>query len=384
MIEFDARLRAVRDISRQAAEELRAKALAIDADPEAMDVHLDSAVFELFRQSDTPVEFRESVPGGLKLPGGQSLPDRRTCLQNIVGLVETARGDAATVLACPCPGLAGVLMDVLGDRVQQELFFSRLHGGRTWPFFAMTEAGHGSDAGAMESRFVSDGVGGWLLFGGKRFIGNGARGGVGVVFGRTGRSALSIRAGLVELPVRGWSGVRLETVGLRGAFLSELVFDGVPVVGGMLLGGHLPVARRGLWGALKTFNQVRLHVAAAAVGTALAMVECVGVARRGAPGLGLVLARVEAARELVYVAAARMDRDPGRGYVASAAKLGAVRVAVETGRWVARVMGPGGLLEYPLLEKWTRDVCAFEFMDGTSNIQRLHVERGYRTGDADA
>jgi alkylation response protein AidB-like acyl-CoA dehydrogenase len=64
-------------------------------------------------------------------------------------------------------------------------------------------------------------------------------------------------------------------------------------------------------------------------------------------------------------------------------KLAAVEMGVSTGRWVARVMGPGGLLEHPLLEKWTRDVCAFEFMDGTSNMQRLHVERGYQTGDAD-
>ena len=377
MIELDRHLRAVRDFAREQSADLRARALAIDADPEAMEDHFDSPVYATIRQGDTPVEFRESGAGGVPAREG-------SCLETVVAFTETARGDAAAAFACPGPGLAGVMVRLLGDRVQQELFFSRLHGGRTWPFFAMTEAAHGSDAGAMESRFVSDGAGGWLLFGGKRFIGNGARGGVGVVFGRTGRSALSIRAGLVELPVRGWSGVRLETVGLRGAFLSELVFDGVPVVGGMLLGGHLPVARRGLWGALKTFNQVRLHVAAAAVGTALAIVEYVGEHRRGAAGLGLVSARVGAGRELVYEAAARLDRDPGRVYLSSGAKLGAVRMAVETGRWAARVMGPGGLLEHPLLEKWTRDVCAFEFMDGTSNVQRLHVERGYRTGDADA
>jgi alkylation response protein AidB-like acyl-CoA dehydrogenase len=349
-----------------------------------MEEHLNSDVFELLRIGETPAEFRESLPGGVTLPDAASMPDRWSCLMNAVSLVEAARGDLATVLACPAPGLPGVLVDVLGNQAQREVFFRRLHGGRTWPFFAMTEAMHGSDAGAMDTRFEPDGSGGWLLFGSKRFIGNAARGGVGVVFGRTGRSALSIRAALVELPAPGWSGTRLETVGLRGAYLSELVFEGVPVAPEMMLGSHLPVAQRGLWGALKTFNQVRLRVAAGAIGTALAMVDYVGEHRKTAPGLDVAVARAEAAREALYVAAARLDRDPERAYWSSAVKLAAVEMTVATGRWAARAMGPGGLLEHPLLEKWTRDVCAFEFMDGTSNMQRLHVERGYQTGDADA
>jgi alkylation response protein AidB-like acyl-CoA dehydrogenase len=383
MIELDDRLRAVRDASRELAEDLRGRALAIDSDPEAMDEHLNSDVFELLRITETPAEFREALPAGLKLPSGAAMEERGNCLTNAVSLIEAARGDMGTVLACPAPGLPGVLVEVLGDQVQRELFFRRLHGGRTWPFFAMTEPAHGSDAGAMDTRFEPDGAGGWRLFGSKRFIGNAARGGVGVVFGRTGRSAMSIRAALVELPAPGWSGERLDTVGLRGAYLSELVFEGVPVAPEMMLGSHLPVAQRGLWGALKTFNQVRLKVAAGAVGTSLAMVDYVAEHRKTAPGLDVAVARAEAGREALYEAAARLDRNPERPYWSSAVKLAAVQMGVSTGRWAARVMGPGGLLEHPLLEKWTRDVCAFEFMDGTSNMQRLHVERGYQTGDAD-
>ncbi|MEZ0109818.1 alkylation response protein AidB-like acyl-CoA dehydrogenase [Catenulispora sp. EB89] len=378
MIELDDYLRGVRDSAREASADLRSRALAIDADPDAMEAHFDSPVFATIRESDTPAEFRESA-SGFSRP-----PDAGGCLETVVAFTETACGDAATAFACPGPGLAGVMVRLLGDAAQQEVFFRRLHGGRTWPFFAMTEAAHGSDAGAMDTRFEPDGAGGWLLFGSKRYIGNAARGGIGVVFGRTGRSALSIRAALVELPAPGWSGVRLETVGLRGAYLSELTFEGVPVPGEMMLGEHLPVAQRGLWGALKTFNQVRLHVAAAAIGTALAMVEYVGEHRKSAPGLDVAVARAEAGRQALYAAAARLDRNPERAYWSSAVKVTAVEMAIQTGRWAARVMGPGGLLEHPLLEKWTRDVCAFEFMDGTSNMQRLHVQRGYQTGDADA
>ena len=377
MIELDRRLLAVRETAREQSADLRGRALAIDADPEAMEAHFDSPLYATVRRAETPPEFREAGPWPVESTGGSSL-------RTVLAFTEIAYGDAGSALACPAPGLAGVVVRVLGDRAQQELFFRRLHGGRTWPFFAMTEPRHGSDAEAMETRFEPDGSGGWLLYGKKKFVGNAARGGVGVVFGRTGRSAMSIRAALVELPAPGWTGRRLETVGLRGAFLSELEFDGVPVPGEMMLGGHLPATQRGLWGAVKTFNQVRLQVAAAAVGTALAITDYVGEHHKSASGLAVASARALAARESVYEGAVRIDRDPRRGYWSSAVKLGAVRMAIETGRWAQRVLGPGGLLEHPLLEKWTRDVCAFEFMDGTSNIQRLNVERGYRKGDADA
>ena len=331
MIELDDRLRAVRDASRQLAEDLRGRALAIDADPDAMQEHLNSDVFELLRITETPAEFREALPAGLKLPSGAAMEERGNCLTNAVSLIEAARGDMGTVLACPAPGLPGVLVEVLGDQAQRELFFRRLHGGRTWPFFAMTEPAHGSDAGAMDTRFEPDGAGGWLLYGSKKFVGNAARGGVGVVFGRTGRSAMSIRAALVELPAPGWTGERLDTVGLRGAYLSELVFEGVPVAPEMMLGSHLPVAQRGLWGALKTFNQVRLKVAAGAVGTSLAMVDYVAEHRKTAPGLDVAVARAEAAREALYEAAARLDRNPERPYWSSAVKLAAVQMACVDG-----------------------------------------------------
>ncbi len=57
---------------------------------------------------------------------------------------------------------------------------------------------------------------------------------------------------------------------------------------------------------------------------------------------------------------------------------------MDTARWAAAALGPAGLLEHPLLEKWTRDACAFEFMEGPGNVQRLHVARGYQNGDANA
>jgi alkylation response protein AidB-like acyl-CoA dehydrogenase len=382
MIEFTERLRIVRGLTSEVAADLRTRALSVDADPECAARHFDAPAFQVIRNANTPIKYRADAGEPL------DLFESGSCLEAVVGTLELARGDAGMILACPGPALAGVLVDHLGSDEQRERFYRRLADGRTWSFFAMTEPGRGNDATAMETRLDPDGAGGYLLRGGKRYIGNGARGQIGVVFARTGRSPLSIRAALVELPVPGWSARRLDMVGLRGAYISELEFDGVPVPRENLLGEHLPASRRGMWGAIKTFNNMRIQVAALAVGTAVAITEYVAEHRPPRPGadygLEAATARVEAARQLLYEAGARIERDPNRRFLSSAAKLSANAVAISTARWAATALGAGSLIEHPLLEKWSRDVRAFEFMEGTANIQRLHVAQGFLAGDADA
>ena len=107
MIDMDPEVRRARDLSRDAAVDLRSRALAIDTDPDAMDAHLGSPAFAMIRRSTTPVEFREPDPDGLP-----ALPDRGSCLQGVVGFLELARGDVAAVLACPSPALAGEVIPI--------------------------------------------------------------------------------------------------------------------------------------------------------------------------------------------------------------------------------------------------------------------------------
>jgi alkylation response protein AidB-like acyl-CoA dehydrogenase len=76
---------------------------------------------------------------------------------------------------------------------------------------------------------------------------------------------------------------------------------------------------------------------------------------------------------MLYDAAAEVDHCPDDRRPASIAKLHNTALAIRTTRWAAKALGPGSMLEHPLLEKWSRDVYAFEFMDGTSNILRLHT-----------
>lgn len=351
----------------EAAADLRARAMAVDADPDDMTRHLGSPALRMMRQCGTPAEY-----------GGAG----DTCLTRVTRTVELARGDAGVVLAMPGPGLAGVAVDVLGSPEQRERFYRTVASGDVWTFFAMTEPERGNDTTAITTLLRRRSAGEYALHGRKRYIGNGARGGIGVVFARTGPSPLSIRAVLVE-PARGFHARRLDMVGLRGACLSELMFDGLRVTADMVLGEHLTRQRGGRWGALRTFHHLRVQVAALAVGTALAIRDLVANARPDAPGLGRTGTRLAAARQFVHDVAEHLDDEPDQAYFPSAAKLSTVPLAIDVSRWAIAALGPGSLFEHPLLEKWTRDVRAFEFMEGTTNLQRLNVAQDYLKGRGD-
>ena len=370
MVELDERLLALRGAAAETAGELREHAAALDAAPSELKPHLGVAAFDLIRRCTTPERFGDPLRVGRFTYSGGPV------LDTLVWMLELAYGDAGMVLAAPGPTLPGLLVDQLGDEEQREYFYRAMVADRpVWAFFAVTEPGRGSDASGMETALHRENPDLHRLEGTKKYVGNGARGSVGVVFARTGSGPLSIRAALVTAGDPGLHTRELDMVGLRGAALGEIVLDGVPVPQERLLGRHLPPTRRGLWGAVRVFNAVRPQVAALAVGTGLACVDLVRTERPGAPGLDAVAARLEACRHLVYEAGAALDRDRDAGTLSSTAKIAGVAAAREAGRWAVRSLGPAALVDHPLLEKWTRDVCSFEFMEGTSDIQRLHVAR---------
>lgn len=360
-------LRELRGMSGELAPELRAIALEVDADPFNSTRLRDSPVLELLRVIGTPKPFRAHEVS----PCAEQFTE--TCLGRVVANIELARGDAGVLNACAAPSLAGFTVDALGDATQQELFYKELAANRPWTFFGMTEPEHGSDATAMRTRLDPDPDTGYRLYGTKRYVANAERGAIGVVFARVGPTPLSIRAVLLRHPTPRFTGTTLPMMGLRGAQIGEMSFDGSPVEQDMVLGRHLPASRRGLWGANRAFNVVRLQIAAQALGVAFAIRDQVRALRPGWPGHELVSARLAAARELLYDTAIEVDAAPDDRRPPSIAKLHTTALAIEVGRWAESVLPPGSLLAHPLLEKWCRDVHAFEFMDGTTNILRLTV-----------
>jgi alkylation response protein AidB-like acyl-CoA dehydrogenase len=363
----DAGLADLLDVCRELAGELRALALAVDADPADRRLLAGSPALELLRVAGTPEPFR-----AYRLPG----PIGRfteSCLARVAANIELARGDVGVLNACAAPSLAGQTVDALGDAAQQELFYRELADGPVWTFFGMTEPEHGSDATAMRTRLDREPDGTLRLTGAKRYVANAARGRIGVVWARIGPTPLSVRAVLLRHPVPGFTAAELDMLGMRGARIGAMTFDGTPVEPDRVLGRHLSASRRGLWGAARAFNVIRLQIAAQALGAALAIADHVRGLRPGWAGLEPMAARLAAARDLLYDSAAALDRDPDDREGPSLAKLHATNLAVEVVGWAEAALGAGALLAEPLLEKWCRDIYGFEFMDGTSNVLRLSL-----------
>ncbi|MEN3307785.1 MAG: hypothetical protein V7603_3987 [Micromonosporaceae bacterium] len=379
MIELDDRLRMLRDEARERAKALRRCALDLDRDPDLAAELVDLPGIRYLATTMIPPEYQ---PHPLRL-GSYTFYGMR-CLERVVAVEELARGDAGGMLAAPGPSLSGVIVHELADPDQKRWYYDRLLDRPTWTFFALTEPDRGSDAGQLRTTLTRV-PGGWSLHGHKRYIGNGVRAPFGVVVARHGAGPLAITAVVVDTAAPGFAAEPIPTVGLRAARLSALTFDGVYVPDEMVLGRHLTASRRGMRAAVRTFNQLRPGVAALALGVAAAATDYV---RQYRPRLTTVEQavlieleqRIVAVRQLVYRAAIAVDRDTGDGYLGSAAKARAAALAEDATLAAPRFFGPGALLDHPVLDKLARDARGFEFMEGTSNIQRLNLFQGFTQG----
>jgi acyl-CoA dehydrogenase len=380
MIVLDERLQALKRTARGLAGEFRDHALELDARPDEIAPFLSLEGVQWMWRMSVPAE-HAAAP----LRIGPHTYHGTDCLERVITFEQLSYGDAAMTLAAPGPSMSGVIVSELGDDEQRERYYAQILAEPTWTFFALTEPARGSDASALQTALSADGHGGLRLDGCKRYVGNGTRARIGVVFARTRPGPLGIEAALVDTRDSGFEAQPLDMLGLRGARISELRFDGMRVTPDAILGRHLPATRRGLQGAVTTFNRLRPCVAAAALGTAQAAIDYVREQRHSfseceRDTLDDLDDGLAVTRQLIYRAAVEAQADPTRGALASAAKLHAVRIVERATRAAAALLGPGSLLEDPLLEKWLRDARGFEFMEGTTNVQKLNVFQGLNRG----
>jgi alkylation response protein AidB-like acyl-CoA dehydrogenase len=364
----------------ETAADLREVGAALDRDPDVIADHLHLPAYRVLEHIFIPPEYREGVghPPGARAAGV-------TSLEWAVVQEALAYGDPGAVLAASGPGLSREPVGRLGDQAQRDRFFSRFAERPTWCFFGLTEPNKGSAAMELETRLEPDGDG-WLLYGEKRYVGNGARAQLGVVFARRAPGPWGIEAVLIDTSEPGFAGELLPTTGLRGARISGLRFDGVPVSRDQLLGAGRSAGRRGLHGALQALSKFRPGVAALALGQAQAVSDYVleqrpSLAGDGRHRLDAMLDRTAAIRVLLHVVSADIDRGVVNLPRIGAVKARAARVAEDATRLAADLLGPGSLVEHPWLGKAYRDARGFEFMDGATNLHRLSVFGGLVRSD---
>ena len=317
--------------------------------------------------------------------GGTNLD---TIAQSIL-VEEIARADATTSLIPIVQKLGALPILIAGNDEQKDRYFPRLASGEWLIAFGLTEAAAGSDVASNRMRATRDGDQ-YVLNGSKRFITHGSVANVLTVFALTdpeagGRKGMS--AFIVETDTPGFAAPRVEhKMGIRGSPTAELTFDDVRV----------PVENRlgdegdGFKIAMATLDRSRLGIAAQAVGIAQGALDAAvayaadrmqfGQRVVDFQGIQWMLAdmasQTEAARQLTYAAAARVDAAASDlPYWTSSAKLVAGDTAMKVTTDAVQVLGGYGYItEYPV-ERMMRDAKITQLYEGTQQIQRLVVAR---------
>jgi alkylation response protein AidB-like acyl-CoA dehydrogenase len=302
---------------------------------------------------------------------------------------EIARSDATTSLIPIVQKLGALPIMLAGTDEQKDRYFPRLASGEWLAAFGLTEAAAGSDVASNRMRATRDGDD-YVLNGSKRFITHGSVANLLTVFALTdpeagGRKGMS--AFIVEADTPGFAAPRVEhKMGIRGSPTAELTFDDARV----------PVANRlgeegeGFKIAMATLDRSRLGIAAQAVGIAQGALDAaIGYAADRQQfgqrvvdfeGIQFMLAdmasQTEAARQLTYAAAARVDAQASDlPYWTSSAKLVAGDTAMRVTTDAVQVLGGYGYItEYPV-ERMMRDAKITQLYEGTQQIQRLIIAR---------
>jgi glutaryl-CoA dehydrogenase len=238
-----------------------------------------------------------------------------------------------------------------GSQEQKERWLPQLAAGKKIGCFGLTESGHGSDPGSMETRAVRDGDH-WILTGTKMWITNANLSDVAVVWARTEEG---IRGFLVERGMEGYStNIIHGKYSLRASDTGELVLDDVRVPES----NRLPDAR-GLKAPLDCLNQARYGIAWGAVGAAA---DCYETALRyagqreqfGKPIASFQLVQQKLVQMLTEITKAQglcfqMGRLKDDGInptpLVSLAKRNNVNIALDCARKARDILGAAGITD---------------------------------------
>jgi alkylation response protein AidB-like acyl-CoA dehydrogenase len=253
--------------------------------------------------------------------------------------------------------------------------------------YALSEAGAGSDAFALQTR-AERVDGGYRLNGRKLWISNAREAEVFLVFATLDPAAgyRGITAFFVEKGTDGFIvGRKEDKMGIRASSTCELLFDGCVIPAANLLGDE----GKGYKIAIETLNEGRIGIGAQMLGLAegawghaakysqerrqfgkpIAEFQAVQFA------LAEMATEIEAAKLMVYNAA-RL-KDAGKPYVREAAmcKLFASQVAERVASQCVEIFGGNGFVrDYPA-EKYYRDAKIGKIYEGTSNMQLMTIAK---------
>ena len=341
-------------------------------------------VMDMDRAAQIPRELVDKLFGlgvmGVEIPtayGGAGA----TFFMSILAIEEFARVDPAVAT---CVDVQNTLVNNALVRwltpEQKTEFFPRL-ATDTVGAYALSEAGSGSDAFAMQTQARLDGDT-YVLNGRKMWTTNGAEAGVYLLFANADpdKGYKGVTAFMVERDAPGFSvGKKEDKLGIRASSTCELILEDVRVPRGRVVGE----VGRGYKVAIETLNEGRIGIGAQMTGLAQGAFECaLGYAKERSQfgraiadfqavqfELAELATEIEAARLMVYNTARLKESGAPFAHSAAMTKFFCSQVGERVASRALEVFGGVGFTkEYPA-EKFYRDAKIGKIYEGTTNMQ---------------
>ena len=316
--------------------------------------------------------------------GGQGADSIATCIV----IEEVARVCASSSLIPAVNKLGTMGLILAGSDELKKQVLPTLASGEAMASYALSERESGSDAAAMRTRARQDGDS-WILNGTKAWITNGGKSTWYTVMASSDpdKGANGISAFMVRKDDEGFTvGPKERKLGIKGSPTTELYFENCRIPGDRIIGEP----GTGFKTALQTLDHTRPTIGAQAVGIAQGALDAAiaytkdrkqfGKSISDFQGVQFMLAdmamKVEAARLMVYTAAARAERgEKELGFISSASKCYASDVAMEVTTDAVQLFGGAGYTQDFPVERMMRDAKNTQIYEGTNQIQRVVMAR---------
>ncbi|MDP1877177.1 MAG: acyl-CoA dehydrogenase family protein [Actinomycetota bacterium] len=297
---------------------------------------------------------------------------------------EISRACMSSALIPSVNKLGTLPLMVSGSEQLKAEYLPKVASGEARFSYALSEREAGSDAASMKARAVA-GDGGWVLNGQKSWISNAGISTYYTVMAVTepGIGSRGISAFVVHADDPGFSlGTPERKLGIHGSPTREIHFEDCWIPADRIIGEP----GTGFKTAMTTLDHTRVTIGAQAVGVAqgaldVALAYAQDRQQFGKPissfqGIQFMLAdmamKLEAARQLVYAAAARSERDAADlTFFGAAAKCFASDVAMEITTDAVQVLGGAGYTKDWPVERYMRDAKITQIYEGTNQVQRI-------------
>jgi alkylation response protein AidB-like acyl-CoA dehydrogenase len=316
--------------------------------------------------------------------GGQGADELAACIV----IEEVARVCASSSLIPAVNGLGSVPILLSASEELKKQVLPSIAAGEAMISYALSEREAGSDAASMRTRARRDGDD-WVLNGTKCWITNAGESTWYTVMAVTDpeKKANGISAFVVRSDDPGFEvGPKERKLGIAGSPTREIYFSDCRIPGDRIIGAE----GTGFKTALATLDHTRPTIGAQAVGIAQGALDQAiayvkerrqfGKAIADFQGIQFMIAdmamKVEAARQLVYVATSRAERgEKNLGFISSAAKCLASDTAMQVTTDAVQLFGGAGFTKDFPVERMMRDAKITQIYEGTNQVQRMVMAR---------